>query len=477
MNKTTQKRRFSKVPRLFIMAALVALVLGIQPVPVAQAATITVNTTDDEINIDGDCSLREAIKAANTNAAVDNCTSGSTGADTINVPAGTYTFAIASTNEDANADGDLDITDTNGSLTITGAGAGSTIIEAHASAGSGDDRVFHIISGATATLEDMTIRHGNVTGDGGGIYDQGTLTINSSTISDNTASGNSGGIFNEGTFIINSSTISGNTASSSGAGGIGFSQCTGTNEINNSTVSGNAANNNGGGLGGGGSGCSVTIRYSTITDNTADTGDGGYSGGGVHVQANGTLTLVSSIVSGNHDNFDSDKDDCSSTATLNSGGYNIKGVSGNAEGCTFDNGDQTGDSVLSGAIGTLLYTLEDNGGGTNTHGLITNGAAVDAISSGTNNCGSSPFNADQRGETRPVDYGGGSKCDVGAFELKSGETPNAITLSDFTARSAAGVNGLALPLALVAVGIGGLGLVWRRRRRAVESTTNKERYQ
>ena len=33
---------------------------------VAQAAVITVDTTEDELNNDGDCSLREAVVAANT---------------------------------------------------------------------------------------------------------------------------------------------------------------------------------------------------------------------------------------------------------------------------------------------------------------------------------------------------------------------------------------------------------------------------
>ena len=49
------------------------------------------NTTGDALNSDGDCSLREAVEAANTDAAADACTVGS-GADTITVPAGTYTL-------------------------------------------------------------------------------------------------------------------------------------------------------------------------------------------------------------------------------------------------------------------------------------------------------------------------------------------------------------------------------------------------
>ena len=48
----------------------------------AAAATITVTTTDDDNTVNGNCTLREAILAANTDTAVDACTAGS-GTDTI----------------------------------------------------------------------------------------------------------------------------------------------------------------------------------------------------------------------------------------------------------------------------------------------------------------------------------------------------------------------------------------------------------
>ncbi len=48
----------------------------------AQANLIFVDTLDDELNTDGDCSLREAVAAANDNVGVDDCTSGGV-ADTI----------------------------------------------------------------------------------------------------------------------------------------------------------------------------------------------------------------------------------------------------------------------------------------------------------------------------------------------------------------------------------------------------------
>src|SRR5689334_20044091 len=67
---------------------LAGMILLAGPVGV-QAATIAVNVTNDELNGDADCSLREAIQAANTDTAVSGCAAGS-GGDTIALPIGTY---------------------------------------------------------------------------------------------------------------------------------------------------------------------------------------------------------------------------------------------------------------------------------------------------------------------------------------------------------------------------------------------------
>jgi CSLREA domain-containing protein len=57
--------------------ALLALVLLVSPRTEAAVETETVvDTLEDELNTDGDCSLREAIEAANTNAGVDACPAG-----------------------------------------------------------------------------------------------------------------------------------------------------------------------------------------------------------------------------------------------------------------------------------------------------------------------------------------------------------------------------------------------------------------
>ena len=57
-----------------VVALGVCLAVGAPAAP-ASAATIAVTTTTDELNADGDCSLREAIRAANSNTAVDACRS------------------------------------------------------------------------------------------------------------------------------------------------------------------------------------------------------------------------------------------------------------------------------------------------------------------------------------------------------------------------------------------------------------------
>lgn len=55
----------------------VSLMLAFAHPAQAQSIVIPVNTADDEFNEDGDCSLREAVGATNTDAPVDACRAGS----------------------------------------------------------------------------------------------------------------------------------------------------------------------------------------------------------------------------------------------------------------------------------------------------------------------------------------------------------------------------------------------------------------
>ena len=79
---------------IFTLGALLA-VTALAVSPIHADTTITVTTNADELNSDGDCSLREAIQAANNNSATDNCAAG-TGADIINFDnaLGTATITI-----------------------------------------------------------------------------------------------------------------------------------------------------------------------------------------------------------------------------------------------------------------------------------------------------------------------------------------------------------------------------------------------
>jgi CSLREA domain-containing protein len=93
----------------------------------AGAQTITVTTTADTFAVDGQCSLREAIQAANTNVQVNECPSGASGLDVIAFNIGTGTPSIPINSALPN------ITE---AVTINGATGGATRIELNgASAG------------------------------------------------------------------------------------------------------------------------------------------------------------------------------------------------------------------------------------------------------------------------------------------------------------------------------------------------------
>jgi len=78
--------RFSHNSRCHFVAALLALA------PAGLGATsYTLATFADDAVVNGNCTLREAIRAADTNAAVDACPAGGA-ADTITLPSGTYPF-------------------------------------------------------------------------------------------------------------------------------------------------------------------------------------------------------------------------------------------------------------------------------------------------------------------------------------------------------------------------------------------------
>lgn len=410
----------SKTLRLSLAAALfVGVVLVTRPAPIVRAATITVSVTSDDNTVNGNCTLREAIRAANSNAFVDACPKGN-GADTIILPAGTYVLALAGTGENSAATGDLDITE---DLTIEGAGKTSTIIS-----GNGLDRVFDIYD--PTQISDVTISSGdsgsesgggirasdaltltnsrvreNATGAGGGGIDTTStsvhLTVIETRIYSNTAALDGGGIYNFGTTTLLNSLISGNTASNGG----GISSQT-TLLLINSTISGNDGGVSGGGIKVVGT---TDLYNATITENEAS------QGGGLYIF--GTLNAKNSIIGGNIDRSAGTPDpDCS--GTLISQGYNLIG---DTAGCTIvgTTGNITG-------VNPNLGPLQNNGGATLTHALQAGSPAIDAgHPSGCADPNGVTLTIDQRGFARPIDGDGdgNARCDMGALERLSPGVP------------------------------------------------------
>ena len=317
----------------------------------ASAATIAPDAFTDAFADDSDCTLREALVAANTdsNAHEDDCAPGEAGGDVIPLAAGTYQLSVPGTNEDASADGDLDVLDT---TTIAGAGAaGTTIVQTvvervlHADMPSANDDLL---------IEDLTITGGRATapGDafGGGtlLEGSGTQTLRSVAVDLNSAVGatddaEGGGVFVQAianpTVTIEDSTISNNVASRTdgdpnaapGGGGIAIRNgVAATTTITGSTIGpsnqvvapgSTSTFPSGGGLLEVSSG--VTVEDTTIRDNSSVRAGGAFSnsadftmrrstvegnaaagGSGGGMVLFGTPTIVNSTVSGNTSSAD-----------------------------------------------------------------------------------------------------------------------------------------------------------------------------
>lgn len=258
-------------PVFLFIAACAVLVLT---APAARAGGISVTTTDDELNSDGDCSLREAIAAANTDTAVDACPAGS-GADIIHLPTGTYLLTL----------GELEIS---ADLTLVGANRTDTRVDA-----STLSRVFMISANPDVHFSDVTITGGYTDLDGAGVHvASGAVTFNNSRVGGNaTGSGFGGGIYVvTGTVTLTNSRVDGNYAYVNGGG---FYIVDGTVVLEGSRVDANYADvGDGGGL----SVVSGTIELtkSRVDANYVDQGDGG----GIH-NFNGIVTLDNSRVDGN----------------------------------------------------------------------------------------------------------------------------------------------------------------------------------
>lgn len=358
----------------------------------AAAATLTVNTTQDEANPhDGMCSLREAIQAVDSpGTANGDCAPAAFGANTIVLRAGRYSLQFPQS--------ELQIAPTVTTLMIAGATESGTIIDASGLA----NRVFDIPAGPQVTIQNLTITGGRAPngaagtsggnglnggqgGDGangGAILNAGSLSLlNVSIVNSAAGNGGAGGnaavfggtgggdggpggaggsggaIYNTGTLSLTGVTVAGNLAGDGGAGGSGENGGSGSG---GSGGGGGSAGSGGGLLNAGGT---VTIVASTLRGDASGSGGSGGNGGavpsGLHAGGvggnggaagdggavlthNGSLSLTNSTFASN---------------TTGVGGAGGNGGAGGSTGPNGGDGSTGGDGGALEATGTATVTF------------------------------------------------------------------------------------------------------------------------
>jgi len=253
----------------------------------ARGTVFTVTKTSDTRDgaCDADCSLREAVIAANQNP----------GPDVIVLPSGTYALSLANpgsdpqgNNDAAGQTGDLDLAD---DVEIQGAGSGTTSIDAQ-----GIDRVFETLSSNLSVQISGVTLAGGAQSYGGAILNRAQLVLNDVVVTGSSAR-NGGGILNTGSLSLTSCTVGSNTATTSGSTSDGFgggidNDPGGQVVLTGSTLQGNRSDRDGGGLFSLGT---ATLTNATISGNTSGAGGGGIGNVGM-------LGVSGSTISANHAN-------------------------------------------------------------------------------------------------------------------------------------------------------------------------------
>jgi CSLREA domain-containing protein len=272
----------------------------------ADTLTFTVTKTEDTADgtCDADCSLREAIMAANASALPA----------TVIVNAGTYALTLGNV-DDANASGDLDI---HRSMSIHGAGSADVIVDAGGLIAL-PERVMQINPAATevitVSVAGLTIRNGKQLSadfnEGGGMWARNArLTLTDVVFLSNTVKLASAVVPGGALYLLDSeATVSdchfvNNSANYGGA----IYLLNSAMSMSNSVVHGNQATESGGGIQAFGQGImgripvNVSIFDSTVSSNTV-TSAWHAVGGGIKVEGwsemGDALHIVRSTIAGN----------------------------------------------------------------------------------------------------------------------------------------------------------------------------------
>ena len=394
------------------IAFCMVLAIGLSQVVFGATYTVTKIADTNDGTCDSDCSLREAVVAANGTvdsdmivfAALFNIAQTITlgGTDIIITNNGTLSIVGPGNNK-------LTVSGNNVSRVFTNnTGSVATISNLRVTGGTGVSTVSTgrgggvYNSGGTLTLDNLVI-NGNATTNGGGANNAGTATLNivGCAIFSNSSTGSGGAMqnFSGNTLNIRNSSIYNNTCNSSGAGGGGI-QANGTVNITNTTFSGNNA-----GVGSGGAiffnGTALSITNSTIVGNTST-----LNGGGIH-KSNANLGVVRNTIIANNNGVAASPD---ASGAFNSEGNNIIGNVGMAAGWIA--------SDLQN-VNPLLAPLGFYGGNGLSYPPLTISPALNAgqncvtdLSCATNNPPVA-LPADQRGAARI------GTTDIGAFEVNN----------------------------------------------------------
>jgi hypothetical protein len=363
----------------------------------AHAATITVDSLADP-GAPGICTLRDAINASNSAAAVNGCTAG-TGDDTI-------MFSVTGT---IPLTGSLGIEKT---LTIQGPATNPPSIVIN-----GQNSVQLMINAGTLSIANLTLENAGTTADGGAIENEGTaVTVTNSVFANNGAS-LGGALDSDSLLQVTDCTFSDNSGSE---GGAIFND--GTTIIVGSTFNGNQVEFGGGAVES--EEGSVTITNSTFVDNSSTT----FAGGALDTF--GTLLITNSTFSGN-----SAPASAGGAAISYGGTADVKGTivtASTGSNCTravtdegFNLDDDGTCGVSSGTTSAAKIALDsgglgDNGGPTKTIALESTSSAIDKIPLA--DCTDqatppNPLSADQRGYGRPAPSPQPQLCDIGAYEF------------------------------------------------------------
>ncbi len=435
-----------KILRRTVLSSAIFLSLGS-----AHGATILVGDSFSG------CSLQDAIVAANTDSAVNDCSAGS-GNDTLELISPNTQFSISDIYEDSNVSGGVGLPIINSTITIEGNG-----LTVEADHDTENFRLFELSNGGDLTLRDTTVTgadsgSGFVRGYGSGLLSNGgRVTLERTVFKNNNAAIV---LMNSQGNVITASVISNNTVDSyynaSGIltvqAGLTLSNSSITNNkhepadfsvprgkrrgtyiggsalifnqsqvsVSNSTISGNLGYV-GGAIGITGataapiSGDGIYISDISLINNTIVNNRARSVGGIYDIADGGTVTMQGNILSGNTSNYSRfytsfDNLKSNGNTTFNLDGNNIIGDRGLSQvsGVTLGPSDRT----FSDATSDNLYPLIASNGQL-VHPLKLGSIAIDAMPL---SCFGLTVDQEGKGRGKDGNNDGSFLCDIGALE-------------------------------------------------------------